>query len=611
MKLRNIAIIAHVDHGKTTLVDGLLKQSHTFRSNELLMSQELIMDSNDQERERGITILAKNTAISYKDTKINIIDTPGHADFGGEVERILNMADGALLLVDAQEGPMPQTKFVLKKALEIGLKIIVIINKIDKKDARTKETLHKVYDLFLELAAHEDQLDFPILYAIGREEKSWEKEPANFQEQADLAPILDAILKYIPEPVEETDTATVNGSFQMLVSTLDWDQFKGKYAIGRVRRGSIKPQTKVALLKHDGTTETAVVEKIFVNQGLKRVECEEGLTGDIIALTGIKNAGIGDTVADFNAPEALPTIKIEEPTLAMSIGPNTSPFFGKEGKFFTSRQILDRIERELQTNVAMRFRVLENGQYILSGRGELHLSVFLETLRREGFEMEVGRPTVITKEIDGVLMEPVEELTIDVSNDYVSAVKSEIGRRRGVLISQENPTDNSTRMVFEITTRGMLGLRGVLLTLSKGTAIANSLFLRYEKNAGALQKLRKGVVLASETGKSAPYGLAIAQEKGPVFVGPQTPVYEGMIVGMNGRDEDLEVNVCKEKQLTNNRSSGEGTATVLTPPLVMSLEQCLGFLEDDELLEITPQNLRLRKKILNATQRMRASRKNG
>lgn len=609
MKLRNIAIIAHVDHGKTTLVDGLLKQSKTFRENEALMTQDLIMDSNDQERERGITILAKNTAVTYKDTKINIIDTPGHSDFGGEVERTLNMADGALLLVDAQEGPMPQTKFVLKKALELGLKIIVVINKIDKKDARIDNTVSKVSDLFLELATHESQLDFPVLYAIGRDGKSWAEisddivTNINSDLTSDFSPIFEAILKYVPEP-----QADPTGPFQMLVSTLDWDNFKGKYAIGKISRGSVKTGAQVVLLKSDGTKEFSTVEKVYVNQGLKRVEVPQGESGDVVALTGIKGAGIGDTVADVNHPEALPTISVEEPTLSMSIGPNTSPFMGKEGKFFTSRQILERIERELQTNVAMKFKVDENEQFIISGRGELHLSVFLENLRREGFELSVGKPKVITKKVDGVEMEPYEELTVDCENDFVGAIKSEVGKRRGVLMSQQEISQNSSRVVFEISTRGMLGLRGVLLTISKGTAIVSSSFLRYEKLGPAMQKMRKGVLVAYETGKAAPYGLAVAQAKGPVFIGPQTMVYEGMVIGLNGREEDLEVNVCKEKQLTNNRSVGED-ATILTPPVIMSLEQCLDFIEDDELLEITSKSLRIRKKTLNATQRYRESKR--
>ena len=612
MNLRNVAIIAHVDHGKTTLVDGLLKQSKTFRDNEALMSQKLIMDSNDQERERGITILAKNTAVVYKDTKINIIDTPGHSDFGGEVERTLNMADGALLLVDAQEGPMPQTKFVLKKAMELGLKIIVVINKIDKKDARIKDTIDKVNDLFLELATKDSQLDFVIIFAIGREGSAWEdlssytaaSNQNTSKNNADLSVIFDAILKYLPGP-KTNNTAP----FQMLVSSLDWDSYKGKYAIGRITRGSVSPGDQVVLIKTDGTQEKSIVQKVYVNQGLKRVESDKVFSGDIVSITGIKNAGIGDTLADASTIEALPALQIDEPTLSMSVGPNTSPFMGKEGKFFTSRQILERIQREMETNVAMRFKIAEDGQYIISGRGELHLSVFLETLRREGFELSVGKPQVITKKIKGIEMEPVEELTVDTENEYVGAVKSEIGKRRGILISQTEISANSSRLVFEISTRGILGLRGILLTLSKGNAVVNSIFLRFDKKGEALQKLRKGVLIASETGKTAPLGLSTAQSKGDVFVGPQTQVYAGQIVGTNGRGDDLEINVCKEKQLTNNRSVGE-EATILTPPVIMSLEQCLGFLEEDELLEITPMSLRLRKRTLDHTKRYRENRKN-
>ncbi len=606
MNIRNIAIIAHVDHGKTTIVDGLLKQSKTFRDNESMMTQDLILDSNDQERERGITILAKNTAVIYKDTKINIIDTPGHSDFGGEVERTLNMADGALLVVDSQEGPMPQTKFVLKKALELGLKIIVIINKIDKKDALVKNSLHKIYDLFLELATHESQLEFPILYAIGRDGKAWKdfdfsRLPELTATAADFTPIFEAVLKYVPQP-ESRD----NEPLQMLVSTLDWDNYKGKYAIGRVTRGVVKPGMSVVLMSADGKQEKAVVEKVFVNQGLKRVETEIGISGDIVSITGIKNANIGDTVCDATTPEALPTIKIEEPTLAISIGPNTSPFLGKEGKFLTGRQILERIEHELQTNVAMKFKIENDGQYVLSGRGELHLSVFLETLRREGFELSVGKPKVITKIIDGVVMEPIEELTVDVENTHIGSIKSELGRRHGVLISQEELTSESSRLVFEIATKGIIGLRSILLTLSKGTAVLSSMFSRHEKMGSDIPKLRKGAIVASHSGKAVPHGLLPAHEKGPVFIGPQTPVYQGMIVGLNGRDEDVEVNVCKEKQLTNNRSVGEEGITI-PPPVDMSLEQYLGLLEDDELLEITPASLRLRKKILDSTLRRRTT----
>ncbi|PIS22899.1 translational GTPase TypA [candidate division WWE3 bacterium CG08_land_8_20_14_0_20_40_13] len=599
MKLRNIAIIAHVDHGKTTIVDGLLKQSKNFRDNEAIMSQDLIMDSNDQEKERGITILAKNVSIIYKDTKINIIDTPGHADFGGEVERTLNMADGALLVVDAQEGPMPQTKFVLKKALELNLKIIVIINKIDKPNADVKRTLSRIYDLFLELATHEDQLTFPILYATGKDGKAWDKMPDNPDETANFTQIFETVLKYVPEPQIDPD-----GPFQMLVSALDWDNYKGKYIIGKVKRGTIKLNDKVAIIKTDKTVFQATANKIYVYQGLKRQETDIGLPGDIIAIAGIKEAEIGDTISNPQYPNSVLSIKLEEPTLSLTIGPNTSPLMGKEGKFVTGRQILERIQRELQTNIAMRFKIAENGKYTLFGRGELHLSVFLETLRREGYEIEVSKPTVITKIIDREEMEPIDELTCDVDNQYIGAVKSEIGKRRGILLSQDELSSGTTRMTFQITTRGLLGLRGTLLTLTRGTAVISSIFIKYDKIGSKIQRLRKGVIVASNAGKAATYGLVPAHDKGPVFIKPQTIVYEGMIVGINARDEDVEINVCKEKQLTNNRSVGE-EGIVLPPSLQLSLEQQLSFLEDDELLEITPQNLRLRKKILDTNLRRR------
>lgn len=600
MNIRNVAIIAHVDHGKTTLVDGLLKQSKTFRENEAAFSQTLIMDSNDQERERGITILAKNTAVTYKDTKINIIDTPGHADFGGEVERTLNMADGAILVVDAQEGPMPQTKFVLKKALEIGLRPIVIINKIDKRDARVETVISRTYDLFLDLATDEAQLDFPVYYAIGRDGKAWAEMPADANESADLTPIFEAILEHVPAPQGDA-----LGAFQMLVTTLDRDNFQGKYAIGRVRRGVAKSGLAVTLIGKNGS-ENGRIDKVFVSQGLKRVEVPSATTGDIVALTGIKNATIGDTIADATAPDALPTIAIEEPTLRMTLMVNTSPFAGKEGQFVTSRQLLDRIQKELETNVSLRLEIKDGGDYILSGRGELHLSVFIETLRREGYEMQVGKPQVITKEVDGIMMEPLEELTVDVANDSVGAVTSEVGRRKGVLLSQVENGDGTTRLLFEISTRGLLGLRNQILTLSRGTAIMNSLFLRYEPIGAPIPKLRNGVLIASEAGKVMSYGLENAQERGITFVPPQTDVYAGMIIGLNQREQDMEINVCKEKKLTNVRSNAE-IGVVLTPPMVLSLEQSLDFLEDDELLEVTPKNLRLRKKLLNANERARAS----
>jgi len=604
MNLRNVAIIAHVDHGKTTLVDGLLKQSKTFRENEALMTQDLIMDSNDQERERGITILAKNTAVTYKDTKINIIDTPGHADFSGEVERTLNMADGALLLVDAQEGPMPQTKFVLRKALELGLKVIVVVNKIDKKDSRIKEVINEISNLFLEVATVDSHLDFPVIFAIGRDGKSWKDMPDDFSEPADLIPVFEAILEYVPAPhIDE------NAPFQMLVSSLDWDSYKGTYVIGRITRGKIKNRDEAVLIKADGTKENVTIEKIYVSQGLKREEVLQTDGGDIVAITGIKNAEIGDTIADAKKPEALPTIKISEPTLSISIGPNTSPFKGKEGTLLTGRQILKRIQEELQTNVAMKFEINESGQYILSGRGELHLCVFLETLSREGFEIEVGKPKVITKEIDGILMEPVEEYSIDVPTEFVGAVTNEFGKRGGIVKLHQSITSEMTRMVFEITTRGTLGLRSTLLTLSKGTSVSNSTFLKYDRASNTeLKKNRKGVLIATDTGRATAYGLNNAQDRGILFITPITEVYEGMIVGINPRDTDLEINVCKTKHLTNMRSKGED-GIFLAASMQMGLEQCFGFIEDDELLEITPKNIRMRKKILNQALRQKAQRK--
>lgn len=599
--IRNVAIIAHVDHGKTTLVDGLLKQSKTFRENQAEFSQTLIMDSNDQERERGITILAKNTAVDYKGTKINIIDTPGHADFGGEVERTLNMADGAILVIDAQEGPMPQTKFVLKKALEIGLKIIVVINKIDKKNARIADVIEQTNDLFLDLAHNVDHLDFPILYAIAKQGKAWDEVPSDFEQEADLTVIFDAIIKHIPEP-----KADPNGPFQMLVSALDWDSYQGKYAIGKITRGIAKSGANIAIVNEGGIKEQTKIDKIFVNSGLKRIETKEALSGDIISLTGIKNAGIGDTIADNAAAEALGGIKIEEPTLSMAVSANTSPFAGKEGQFVTSRQILERIQKELETNVSLKLKIGEQGEYILSGRGELHLSVFIETLRREGYEMQIGKPQVIVKEIDSRRCEPVEELTIDVEEQYANNVISEVIKRKGVLHSQTPMSDGSSRLVFEITTRGLLGLRNQLLTLSRGTAVANSLFLRFEPVGMVIPRLRNGVLIASETGKAVTYGLDIAQGRGITFIEPQTQVYKGMIIGLNSRENDIEINVAKEKHLTNVRAASSDMTTILTPPTILSLEQCIDFLEDDELLEVTPKSLRLRKKILDPTMRNRA-----
>ena len=597
--IRNVAIIAHVDHGKTTLVDGLLKQSNTFRKNEAYMSQELILDSNDQERERGITILAKNTSVYYKGVKINIIDTPGHADFSGEVERTLSMAEGAILLVDAKEGPMPQTKFVLKKALELELKVIVLINKIDKKNADVKSTINEIYNLFLGVAKNVEQLDFSVLYAIGREGKAWKTIPKNLREPADLTPVFDAILKYVPKPKVET-----NKPFQMLVSSLYWDSYKGQYALGKVIKGKITPRQKVFLIKPDGTFTEQRISKIFVTNGLKRVEANSFETGDIISITGINDVKIGDTVSAIPNPENLSSIKISEPTISISIGPNKSPFVGNDGALLTSRQLLKRIQEELKTNVAMKMSVNESNQYVLSGRGELHICVFLEALRREGFEIEICKPKVILKEINRELWEPVEEYVVDVPSEYADSVIAEFARRSGLLISQKNGLD--TRLIFEIPTRSILGMRSLLLSISKGTAISGSVFLKYQKANSSVKKMRKGALIASKTGRATAYAINSIQDRGVLFIDPGIEVYAGMVIGLNARMEDLEVNVCKEKHLTNMRSKGEASI-ILNSSQKMSLEKCFGFIEDDELLEITPNNLRIRKKILNALQRKRAT----
>jgi GTP-binding protein TypA len=597
--IRNIAIIAHVDHGKTTLVDGLLKQSKTFRDNQAEMNQELIMDSGDQEHERGITITAKQTSIYYGDYKINIIDTPGHADFSGEVERTLNMADGVLLIVDAQEGPMPQTKFVLSKALKVGLKPVVIINKIDKPARRIAEVEDELSDLFLELATDETQLHYPVYYAIGRDGKAWSNVPGDSSEQADLTPIFDAIINDIPAPNVEA-----NGGLQLLVTALQYDSFLGKYAIGRISRGQARRAQAVALIK-DGAISSARIDKIFTYRGLMREEVDSAMAGDIVALTGITDAHIGDTIADKDTPEALPAIAIEAPTLSMYLGPNTSPFKGKEGEFTTSRQIGDRLKKELETNVAL--RVEEQGiGFKVSGRGELHLSVLIETMRREGFEFEVGRPQVVTISEDGVEKEPVEELQIEVGPEFVGVVSQELGARRATLVRQENTSSGMTRITYILPTRAMIGLRNLLLTSTKGTVIMNSLPHGYEPLGGKLQSTRNGVLIAFETGVTTPYALASAESRGELFVGPAVNVYAGQIVGLNTRQEDMEINVCKAKHLTNMRSKSSDGTVQLTPFVDLSLEQSIDFIEDDELLEVIPKSLRLRKKYLDPNERKRA-----
>ena len=599
--IRNIAIIAHVDHGKTTMVDGLLKQSNTFRDNQAEMSQELIMDSGDQEHERGITITAKQTSIYHGDYKINIIDTPGHADFSGEVERTLNMADGVLLVVDAQEGPMPQTKFVLTKALELGLKPVVIINKIDKPSRRIAEVEDEVADLFLELAIDDSQLHYPVYYAIGREGKAWKQLPGNTSEHTDLTPIFEAIVEDIPAPTVETDKP-----FQLLVTSLQYDSFLGKYAIGRISRGNVKKSQQIVLIKRDGTLINSKVDKIFGYRGLNREEIDEAGAGDIVAITGIADAHIGETLADKENPDALPVIDIEAPTLSMYLGPNTSPMKGREAKYNTSRQIGDRLKKELETNVSLRVRE-EGIGFIVSGRGELHLSVLIETLRREDFEFEVGRPQAVTIDEDGVVKEPVEELLIEVAPEFLGAVSQELGTRRAAPIKQEQTSSGTTRSTYILPTRAMIGLRNLLLTATKGTIIMNSLPHGYQPLGAKLQQTRNGALIATEAGTTTAYALDNAAARGELFVGPGTTVYEGMIVGVGNRQGDLDVNVCRGKQLTNMRSSSSDGTIQLTPYTDLSLEQSIDFIESDELLEVTPKSLRLRKLHLDPNQRKRAA----
>lgn len=601
-KLRNIAIIAHVDHGKTTMVDGLLKQSNTFRDNQAEMDQQLIMDSGDQEHERGITITAKQTAIFYNDYKINIIDTPGHADFSGEVERTLNMADGVLLIVDAQEGPMPQTKFVLSKALSLGLKPVVVINKIDKPAHRVNEVLDEVADLFLELAIDEDQLHYPVYYAIGRDGKAWREMPADPSAPADLTPIFEAIIADIPAP------QAADGPFQLMVTSLQYDSFLGKYAIGRIARGRATKSLPAVLIKRDGSHVSGRIDKIFGYRGLVKEELAEALPGDIVSLTGIAEAEIGETIADKEQPEALPGITIEQPTLRMYLGPNTSPMKGREGEFTTSRQIGDRLQKELETNVSL--QVEDNGiGFTVAGRGELHLSVLIETMRREGYEFEVGRPQVVTITEDGVTKEPVEEVLIEVGPEFVGAISQELGSRRAELIKQETTSSGAMRISYRMPTRALIGLRNILLTATKGTVIMNSLPAGYEPITAQLPKTRNGVLIAFEAGTATPYALQAAEARGELLIGPGTEVYAGMIVGQYNRQDDLEINVCKAKHLTNMRSKSSDGTVQLTPHTQFSLEQCIDFIEDDELLEVTPKNLRLRKRYLDATERKRANKK--
>jgi len=595
--LRNIAIIAHVDHGKTTLVDGLFRQSHVFRDNQQM--EECVMDQNVLERERGITILAKNTAVMYKGVKINIIDTPGHADFGGEVERVINMADGCLLLIDAVDGPMPQTKVVLRKALEKKIRPIVIVNKIDRENARVPEVNKMIQDLFLELAVSEEQLDFPVIYASGRE--GWATTDPEGR-GTDLSPLFEAILKEVHPPAIE------EGPFQMLVSNLDYDTHKGKIAIGRIWRGTVSAHDRLVVMNADGTNTPFEVGQVFTYLGLKREEVKVASAGDIIAITGMEKTSIGDTLADPVQPEALPRIEVTEPTVKMTFGVNTSPFSGREGKYSTTRQLRDRLYRELETNLSLRVADTDSSDtFLVSGRGELHLSVMIETIRREGYEFEVSKPEAIIKEINGQMMEPVEQLTLDIRDEFIGAITEVLSTRQALMTNMFNDGKGNVRMEFRIPTKGLIGFRSAFLTSTRGEGVMNSTFVGYQPWAGEIESSRSGSVLvASQSGEAVTYGLNNAQERGFTFIDSGTPVYEGMIVGQTNRPRDVSVNVCKAKKLTNIRSSVSDFTIKLTPPIKFSLEQSIDFINADELVEVTPKNIRLRKKILKETLRLRS-----
>ena len=595
-EVRNVAIIAHVDHGKTTLVDEMLKQSGIFRSNEQV--QDRVMDSNDLERERGITILSKNTSIHYKDTKINIVDTPGHADFGGEVERILMMVDGVLLLVDAFEGCMPQTRFVLKKALGLEKKVIVVVNKIDRPGARPEEVIDEVLDLFIELGANEDQLEFPVVYASARE--GYSSLDSSVRE-GDMRPLLDSILENI-----ECPEGDLNGPLQVLFSSLDYDDYIGRIGIGRVERGSLRKGSNVVLCKTDGTTQNVKIARLYQFEGLKRVEVDSAAMGDLIRVSGIDGLNIGETICAPDCVEPLPFIKIDEPTISMNFIVNDSPFAGREGKFVTSRNIRDRLYKEVETNVSMRVEDTETTDtFKVSGRGELHLSILIETMRREGYEFQVSRPKVIMKEIDGVMMEPVELLIVEVPENYVDAVIEKLGSRKGELENMGTRDGGMSHLEFRIPSRGLIGYRSEFMTDTNGNGIMNQLFDGYVPYAGDIKMRERGSIVVHETGESTGYGLFNTQERGRLFIGPGVEVYEGMIVGECAKDEDIVCNVCKKKQMTNTRAAGSDDALRLVPHSVLSLEQSMEFISDDELLEITPKSLRLRKRILSKELRMK------
>jgi len=599
--MRNIAIIAHVDHGKTTIVDSMLKQAGIYRENEQIVDQ--VMDSNDLERERGITILAKNTAIDYKGIRINIVDTPGHADFGGEVERVLKMVDAVLLVVDAFDGPMPQTRFVLRKALEMGLKPIVCINKIDRPDARALQVVDMVLDLFIELGADDDQLEFPIVYTSAKtcvatdDLKKFESGEAK-----DFCPLLDTIVENTPCPEGDPDAP-----LQLLVSNIDSDPYIGRIAVGRIERGTVTQGEAVSVVTYgeDGKRGARIV-KLMRFHDLGREEIKSASIGEIVCVAGIPEINIGDTICDNQNPEALPFVNIDEPTIAMTFSVNDSPFAGQDGKFVTSRHIRDRLYKEIETNVSMRLEETDTTEaFVVKGRGELHISILIETMRREGYEFQVSPPKVIMKEIDGVMCEPVEELMIDVPEEFVGPVIEKLGRRKAEMLNMLPPEKGYTRLEFKIPSRGLIGYRTEFLTDTKGNGIMNSVICGFEPFVGEIETRNHGVLVAFESGEAVTYGLYNAQDRGQLFIGPGTPVYEGMIVGINPKPEDISVNVCKKKHVTNMRAAGSDEAMRLTPPLNFSLEQCLEFIEDDELCEVTPKTIRLRKKILSTELRMK------
>ena len=593
--IRNIAIIAHVDHGKTTLVDAMFKESHVFRTNEKM--DERVMDSNDLEKERGITILSKNTAVIYNGIKINIVDTPGHADFGGEVERVLKMVDSVLLVVDSYEGPMPQTKFVLKKALELKLKPIVVINKIDKPNARPEEVIDEVFELFLELGADDEQLDFPIIYASAREGFA----RYNVEDTNDgMEPLFKTIIDHVEPP-----KGYIDGPFQMLVTTLDSNAFVGKIAIGKVHRGTVRKNQNVALVRQDGTKSNYKITAVFGYNGLKREEVEEAGLGDIIAVSGIVDANIGETIADAANPEALPFVEIDEPTLNMNFMVNDSPFAGKEGEFVTSRHLRDRLMKELETNVSLRVKEITPDCFEVSGRGELHLSVLIETMRREGFELQVSKPNVIFKEENGKKMEPMEYLTIDVPEEFMGAVMEKMGPRKAEMVNMTSAVNGYTRLEFIIPARGLIGFRNEFMTDTKGNGIMNHVFEGYAPYKGEIEARSRGSIVSFEQGEAIAYGLFNAQERGRLFITPGTPVYQGMVVGECARAEDLDINVCKGKKLTNTRASGSDDAVKLVPVTTLTLEQSIEFIGNDELVEVTPESIRIRKRYLDAAERKR------